>query len=104
MDLPVLIEPLGAGRFRARTGEPLSLLAEADTADAALADVRRQWLDRQTAGARLEILAPVNPLSQVGGMFKDDPDFDAWVEVIKEYRATEDARYAAEDALSAAAG
>ena len=104
MDIPVLIEPLDAGRFRARTGEPLNLTAEADTAEAALADVRRQWQARQAAGVRMDKLDDGNPLAALSGCMKDSPRFDEWVEAIKEYRAAEDARYAAEDALSAAAG
>ncbi len=96
MTLSILIEPHGAG-FRARTGSPFDITADAPTADAAVAAVRRQLDDRVRAGA---VVVP-HPLPlTVPGLppmpsLADHPLFDDWLRAIEENRAEADAAEAA---------
>ena len=53
MDIPVLLEPLPEGGFRARSGEPLHLGALGDTPDAALTHLRALIDNRIATGALL---------------------------------------------------
>jgi len=40
MEIPVLLEPLPSGGFRARSGDPLELTAQGDSPDSALRNLR----------------------------------------------------------------
>jgi predicted RNase H-like HicB family nuclease len=93
MNLPVLIEPIQDGGFRARSGEPLALTAEASTREEAIAKLRQQVQSRVASGQEL-ISLPVetSPALPAGaGVFKDDPLFDEWQAAIAEYRRQKDA-------------
>ncbi len=87
MQIPVLIEPIANG-FRAHTGEPLPLTAEGATREEALRWVKEKIQEQISQGAELVTLeAPAdNPWPPMFGVFRDDPDFDAWQEAIAEYR------------------
>lgn len=106
MNIPVLLEPTSTG-FRASTGGPLNLSAEAPTADEALAAIRRAYVEKQIAGVQvvtLDLPAP-DPLIAAARRFAasaaEHPEtFDAWVAGMKEYRRE---REAVEDAAEAAA-
>ena len=99
--IPVLLEPTPAG-FRATTGAPLNLSAEAPTADEALAAVRGAYTAKLAAGAKV---VPLNDpwLDRARELTADmaaNPMFDEWVAHTKEYRRQ---REAEEDAAEAAA-
>lgn len=99
--IPVLLEPT-AGGFRASTGAPLNLTAEAPTADEALASVRAAFAARLAAGAKVvELTDPwMDRLRELTSGMADNPMFDEWVAAMKEYRRE---REAEEDAAEAAA-
>jgi hypothetical protein len=106
VNIPVLLEPTPAG-FRASTGAPLNLTAEAPTADEALAAIRRTYVEKQIAGAQvvaLELPAP-DPLiaaaRRMAAAIAENPQVhDDFVTAMKEYRRE---REAEEDAAEAAA-
>jgi hypothetical protein len=53
MEIPLLIEPLAEGRFRARTGEPLAASVEADSADEARRQLELLLRQRLQNGSQL---------------------------------------------------
>ncbi len=91
MNIPALVEPIGSDKFRVTV---FHLSAEGATAEKALAKVREELKARLRAGARIEaITAPypnqvtdTNPWAEFAGMFEDDPQFDEFLEAMKEYR------------------
>src|SRR5947209_723357 len=89
MQIPVLIEPIAGNGYRARGGEPLSLVVEAPTREEALAKFRAAVQDRIRNGAELvpiEMAPQAHPLAQFVGMFKDDPWLEDWKKSMAEYR------------------
>jgi len=90
MTIPVLIEPVAEGGYRATGGSPFVVSAEGATRDEALGRLRVEIEQRIAAGAVLVPLevgpAEGNPWMKGAGMFQDDPLFDAWQESIAEYR------------------
>jgi hypothetical protein len=91
MNISVLVEPSEGNGYRARTGEPLSLTAEAPTREAALAELRGLIGQRLTNGSEilsLEVGAP--PYARFAGWLKNDPLFDEWQQAIAENRQRED--------------
>jgi hypothetical protein len=55
MQLPILIEPIEGGRFRARSGEPLPLSTEAATRDEAVRQLEKLLADRLRDGSELRL-------------------------------------------------
>jgi len=55
MTLSVFVEPTGKG-YRASTGSPLDLTAEAATVDEVMADIRSQFALRLKAGCQVRTL------------------------------------------------
>lgn len=93
MQIPVLIEPVGEGGFRATSGWPFPVTAEGPTRDEALQGLREQLAARMVPGAEMVWLdAPSveHPLAKYAGWLKDDPLFDEWVEAMAEYRRSVD--------------
>lgn len=92
MNIPVLLEPIATG-FRASTGAPLNLTAEAPTADLALASIRGTIHAKLAAGAKIvELDVPSTTREQeLAGALAADPMFDEWVEAMKEYRREREA-------------
>ena len=89
MELPVWVEPLPAGGFRARSGDPFALTAEGDTPDAALRHLRDLIETRTASGAILtsiEVPAPKYGPNPGAGIYRDEPLFDRWREEIEAYR------------------
>jgi hypothetical protein len=98
MQIPVLIEPIAGNGFRAKSGEPLALMADGPTREEALRSLRQLLHQRLQNGAELAsvdlgVTKAENPWCEFAGMFKDDPYFDEWQEAIAENRrkADEDA-------------
>jgi len=93
MQIPVLIESVANNGYRVTTGQPLALVAEGATREEALQQLRRALQDRLSAGAEiapLEFPVPEHPLAPYGGMFKDNPLFDAWQDAIAQNRRQAD--------------
>lgn len=89
MEIPVVIEPLPEGGFRARGGGPFSLAALGETPGSALRNLRG-LVDHQIAAGALWTVLNV-PAPQYGphagaGIYRDDPLFDPWQEEIAAYR------------------
>jgi predicted RNase H-like HicB family nuclease len=89
MEIPVLLEPLPHGGFRARSGEPLELAAQGDTPDAALSNLRALIDTRIASGTLLRAIEI--PDAQLGphpgaGIYRDEPLFDRWRAEIEAYR------------------
>jgi len=104
MDIPVLLEPTATG-FRASTGAPLNLTAEAADKDAALKELRRQFRMLQIAGARVVSmnLPEPDPLWELTKKMSENPFLPEWDAATKEYRRQREAEEEAEDAAKEAA-
>jgi hypothetical protein len=93
MQVPILIESIEGGRFRARAGEPFAMSAEGKTTLEAQQKLAGLIADRLKAGAvflTLEVpLAPPHVL--YAGCMKDDPLFEQMQQAIAENRQCEDA-------------
>jgi predicted RNase H-like HicB family nuclease len=89
MEILVLLEPLPGGGFQARSADPLGLMAEGDTPEAALRHLRDLIETRKASGV---ILATIEiPASKPGphpgaGIYRDEPLFDRWRAEIEAYR------------------
>lgn len=89
MEIPVLLEPLPGGGFRARGADPLGLIAEGDTPDSALRHLRDLIASRATSGAILtsiDVPARTYGPHPGAGMYRDDPLYDRWRAAIDAYR------------------
>jgi hypothetical protein len=88
MQIPVLVEPIENG-FRARTGEPLGLVAEGSTEEEAVQRLRQLVRDRLAAGVRLvplDVGPDEHPWMKFAGTLKDDPMLEDWKRAMAEYR------------------
>lgn len=100
MNIPVLLEPTATG-FRASTGAPLNLSAEAPTADEAPAVVRRAYITKQVAGVRIVALDLPEPdplLAHITRLAEHPEILDEVDRYAKEYRRQREAEEAAEAA------
>ena len=89
MQIPVLIEYVAGGGYRARGAEPLALCGEGATREEAVANLREQCEARLHQGAELislELGTTPHPWMEFAGMFKDDPLLDQWKKDVEEYR------------------
>ena len=89
MEIPVLLEPLPSGGFRARSGDPLELTAQGDSPDSALRNLRDLIETRIASGSVLTTIEVPN--TAVGrhpgaGIYRDEPLFDRWRAAIETYR------------------
>ena len=86
MSISILVEPNASG-FRAASGGPFDLFAEADTAAGAVAALRERITDRLRGGAVLieqSVSSMTSPISVVP--LADNPLFDDWLAAVEEYR------------------
>lgn len=104
MNIPVLLEPTPAG-FRASTGAPLNLTAEAATADEATAELRRQFVVMQARGARVVplTLPEPDPLWELTARLAANPFLEEWDRAVKEARREREAAEEAEEAAKESA-
>ena len=89
MEIPVLVEPLPSGGFRARSGDPLELTAQGDSPDSALRNLRDLIETRIAAGSVLTTIDVANtPAGRHpgAGIYRDEPLFDRWRAAIDTYR------------------
>jgi hypothetical protein len=87
MNIPVLLEPTATG-FRASTGAPLNLTAEAPTEEQVLTMIRAQYAVKQLDGSRvvsLDLPLP-DPLVEAARRVADRPILDQVEAAMKEYR------------------
>jgi hypothetical protein len=96
MEIPILIEPLADGRFRARAGEPFAVTAEADSSDEALQHLEAMLRDRLQGGSRLAAVnldngpPQLQPPLSLEPLPDDDWFFRTLRESIAEHRRSED--------------
>ena len=90
MQIPVLIEPIAGNGYLAKTGDPLPLRAEGATRGDALKKLEEMMTQRLTSGSTI---APVpegaseNPWLAMAGIYDPaDPEVQAWIEAMAEYR------------------
>jgi hypothetical protein len=92
MTISILVEPNQLG-FRASTGGPLDLTAEAASAAEALAALQAQIDSRFEHGAIVvhhPVPAPRPPIPLIP--LAENPLFDAWLEAIEKYREEKEAQ------------
>lgn len=97
MSISILIEPLSNG-YRATSGSPLELVAEAESAAAAVAVLRQKIGDRLRNGAVLiehAIGSPASPVPVVP--LAENPLFDDWLAAVDDYRNRQEAEELAGD-------
>lgn len=93
MEIPILIEPLAEGRFRAKAGEPFGVAVEAGSRHEALKQLEAQIKSQLEAGAELLTLKlALAHQTMPGEVFHNDPLFDEWLELIAENRRREDSQ------------
>jgi hypothetical protein len=89
MQVPVLIQPLPDGRYRARAGAPFDITIEAPTRDEALQNCRSE-IHKQLAGGEM-VAVEVPPWehpakAHIGGWDPADPRIQEWERLMQEYR------------------
>lgn len=102
MDIPVLLEPTPTG-FRATTGAPFHLTAEAATANEAVTMLRLQIADRQAAGIQIVSITLPDPLFEHAARLRANPLFEDWARGVKEARRQREADEEAAEAAGAPA-
>ncbi len=96
MKIPVLIEPIASGGFRARAGEPFLLFGDGATAQEAMRCLEEKLADRLRSGAQLGFLDVANgapglaPPLPADDLYKTDWVFRELQEAIAENRRLED--------------
>jgi hypothetical protein len=92
MTISILVEPTQVG-FRATTGGPLELSAEASSAAEAVNALQEQIANRLERGAIL-IDHPVHPPRPPIPVLSlsENPLFDAWLAAVEAYRAEREAQ------------
>ena len=90
MEIPVLIEPVTGNGYRAKSGEPLAFTVEGSTRDEALNKLRDLVNRKLQNGSELtavELSVPGHPGPPTAGSLDlDDPEVQAWIEAMAEYR------------------
>jgi len=91
MQIPVVVEPLDSGHFRAQGLAPFNAaIAEGPTSDAALAKLREELNKELQSGKRVVMMdfpgEETNPWLAMAGSLIDNPLFDEWQVVMREYR------------------
>jgi hypothetical protein len=92
MQIPILVEPIEGGRFRARAGEPFVLTAEGASGPEALQNLERMIGERLRSGAvllSLEVPPSRRPSAAHGPIRYQDPEFDQWLANKKREEANE---------------
>lgn len=95
MHIPILIESLDGGRFRARAGEPFVLVAEGESSAAATLALERLVAERLANGAQLGLLNVANGAASVSlpfpadNLYQTDPSFAEMQQAIVDFRRAE---------------
>jgi hypothetical protein len=90
MQIPVVVETVSTGQFRAQGLPPFTAVAEGATSDEALAKLREQLNQEVKAGKLVVVgespLKKANPFLAMAGSLKDNPLLDEWKAAMEEYR------------------
>lgn len=89
MNATVLVERVGKARYRASTSQPIPLQTEGKSQEEAVKRLQKLARKRLAAGALIQISIPgpeSNPWQEYAGIWKNHPDFDAFLNNIAEYR------------------
>ena len=94
MQIPIAIEPIGDGQFRAHSFPPFTAVAEGRTSDEAVSKVRTELSKEVESGKRYVMIEmgtkEENPWLAMAGSLKDNPLFDEWQSAIQEFRRQRD--------------
>ena len=94
MKATVLVEKVGKKKYRATTSQPIPMETEGKSQDEALERLFELAKKRLGAGQLFQMNLPdtpaTNPWQAFAGIWKDHPDFDAFLENIAEYRRSVD--------------
>lgn len=90
MRVTVLVEQVDLHKYRASTSQPVTMESEGSTSDEAIERLCELARQRLTSGELRVVAIPEipepNPWVRYAGVWKDHPDFDAFLENIAEYR------------------
>ena len=88
MQIPILVEPIEGGRYRARAGEPFVCCAEGDTKVEAFQALERQLKERLRDGLLLTVELPLSrPELLYSGIYDPNDQISKDLrEAIAEYR------------------
>lgn len=89
MQIPISVEPIGLGGFRAESSPPFTVVAEGSTKEEAVGKVRDELNRKLDQGEIVMIeIGPnaENPWLRMAGTLKDDPMVDEWRAAVEEYR------------------
>ena len=93
MDITVLVEPVAGSGFRAVSGAPFAMQADAPTREEAIGKIRELIADRLGDGAELlnlQVGSPEHPLARFVGILKGDPLLEPWKAAMEDYREAHD--------------
>ncbi len=94
MKATVFVEKIGRRKYRATTSQPVPLETEGTSQDEALERLRELARKRLAGGQLFQInlgdTSGTNPWQAFAGVWKDHPDYDAFLENIAEYRRSVD--------------
>ena len=95
MNVTVLLERVDAETYRAITSQPIALETEGSSREEAIQRLRQLVEQRLATGELIEMDIPVaqetNPWIAFAGVWKDHPDFEAFLENVSEHRRQVDA-------------
>jgi predicted RNase H-like HicB family nuclease len=95
VDLPVAIEKTADGRYCARSGELLALVAEGDSRDEALINLNRALHERLASGTELTTVSVESPGDDTwetsAESLKGHPLLEEWKQAMADYRRQLDA-------------
>jgi hypothetical protein len=90
MNATVLIEKIGKSKFRASTAQPIALASEGKSRDEAIRRLRQLASKRIADGELIQVdlvtSADANPWVKFAGIWKDHPEFEAFLADIASYR------------------
>lgn len=90
MQIPIAIEPIGDGQFRAQSFPPFPAVANGSTRDEAVSKVQAE-VNKQVEQGKEVVMVEVgakadNPWLRMAGRLKDNPLFDEWRAEVEAYR------------------
>ena len=90
MQIPVVIEPLGDGQFRAQSFPPFPAEAHGNSRDDAVSKVRAEVNKQVEQGKEVVMVEvgvkPENPWSRIAGSLKDNPLLEEWKAEMEAFR------------------
>ena len=89
VDMTVLIEPKD-GRFKASTSQPVAMETEGASREEALERLQALAISRLASGELVSVSLPngdaAHPWMKFAGVWKDNPEFDQFVQNVAEHR------------------